>query len=133
MPRSTSDLQAFALVSLNTGCRRNETLSITPASFDRPNRLVRITETKNGAPKVVHLNDTAFAALESLPRPLDKSQPLFPFGPNQVSVAFLRAVRRAGIEDFHLHDLRHTYLSYQAMSGAQGRTLQELAGHRTIG
>ncbi|MGO9060643.1 MAG: tyrosine-type recombinase/integrase, partial [Candidatus Binataceae bacterium] len=67
-------------------------------------------------------------ALESLPRRLDGK--LFPFGPNQVSVAFMRAVRRAGIENFRLHDLRHTFASYQAMAGTTGKALQELVGHQ---
>lgn len=54
----------------------------------------------------------------------------FPFGPNQLSMAFRRAVKRAGIEDFRLHDARHTFASYQAMSGTQGRGLQALLGHK---
>ena len=44
--------------------------------------------------------------------------------------AFRRAVKRAGIEDFRFHDLRHTYASYQAVSGTQLRGLQVLLGHR---
>src|SRR5215475_935748 len=54
----------------------------------------------------------------------------FPFGPNQLSMAVRRAVKRAGIEDFHLHDARHTFASYQAMAGTQGRGLQALLGHK---
>jgi integrase len=43
---------------------------------------------------------------------------------------FRRAVKRAGIEDFRLHDLRHTFASYQAMSGVAARRLQSLLGHK---
>lgn len=42
----------------------------------------------------------------------------------------MRAVRRAGIADFRLHDCRHTFASYQAMAGIQARGLQTLLGHR---
>jgi len=42
----------------------------------------------------------------------------------------MRAARRAGIEDFRLHDCRHTFASYQAMAGIQARGLQTLLGHR---
>jgi integrase len=55
---------------------------------------------------------------------------LFPFKPNQVSQAVMRAVRRAGIFDFTLHDCRHTFASYQAMSGTVGKGLQDLLGHK---
>lgn len=121
-------LKAFALTAVNSGMRRNEILSLTHESFDRINRLVRLTDTKNGEARIVPLNDVAFDALVSLPRRINNR--LFPFGPNQVSVAFQRAVRRAGIENFHLHDLRHTFASYQAMAGVQGRGLQALLGHK---
>ena len=43
-------------------------------------------------------------------------------------MAFHRAVKRTGLEDLRLHDTRHTFASYQAMSGVQGRGLQALLG-----
>ncbi|WP_425164071.1 hypothetical protein [Candidatus Binatus sp.] len=33
------------------------------------------------------------------------------------------------MEDFRLHDCRHTFASYQAMAGIQARGLQTLLGH----
>jgi integrase len=121
-------LEAFAIVTLNTGMRRNEVLSLTRQSIDWANNIATLDTTKNGEARHVPLNDAALDALRGLPTRLDGR--LLPFGPNQVSVAFKRAVRRAGIEDFRLHDLRHTFASYQAMAGTQGRGLQALLGHK---
>jgi integrase len=121
-------LKAFAIVALNTGMRRNEILSLTRRSIDWQNRTAALTETKNGEPRQVYLNDAALEALKALPQRIDGR--LFPLHANQVSVAFMRAVRRAGIEDFRLHDCRHTFASYQAMAGIQARGLQTLLGHR---
>lgn len=45
-------------------------------------------------------------------------------------MAFKRAARRAKIEDFHLHDQRHTFCSYEAMNGVHGKALQDLLGHK---
>jgi integrase len=121
-------LRAFATVALNTGMRRNEILSLARKSIDWQNRTAVLTETKNGEARHVYLNDAAFEALRELPSRIDGR--LFPLHTNQVSVAFMRAVRRAGIEDFRLHDCRHTFASYQAMAGIQARGLQALLGHR---
>lgn len=55
-----------------------------------------------------------------------------PRRPVSVREAFDHALGRAGIENFRWHDLRHTFASYLAMSGA---TLPEIAaamGHRSL-
>ncbi len=122
-------LRAFILVALNTGMRRNEILAISRRQLDWQNRLVTLTETKNGEQRYVYLNEIAFRALRSLPSKLDDDR-FFPFRPHQVSMAVKRAVRRAGLEDFRLHDCRHTFASYQAMAGIQPRGLQALLGHK---
>jgi integrase len=121
-------LKAFVLVAMNTGMRRNEILSLTRRSIDWTNRIATLPQTKNGETRHVPLNDAAFETLRSLPVPLDG--PLFPLKPDQATMAFVRAVRRAGIEDFRLHDLRHTFSSYQTMAGTPQRGLQSLLGHK---
>ncbi|HKD66223.1 MAG TPA: tyrosine-type recombinase/integrase, partial [Candidatus Binataceae bacterium] len=128
--RLTPCLREFTLVALNTGCRRNEILSMVHSSVDWTNRLVRLTATKTNEARVVHLNETALKALAGLPRRLDGA--LWPFGPDQVSMAFMRASRKARLVDFHLHDCRHHYLSMAAMNGVNQRVLMELAGHKNL-
>jgi len=108
--------------------RRNEILSLTRTSVDWVNNIANLDQTKNGEARHLPLNRAAVAALRSLPARIDGR--LFPFKPNQVSVALQRAVRRARIEDFRLHDQRHTFASYQAMAGTQSRGLQSLLGHK---
>jgi integrase len=117
------------VIALNTGMRRNEILGLNRKPVDWANRLVTLTDTKNGETRHVYLNDAAFAALQSLPPRLD-TPGLLPLGPNQVTTLFGRAMKRAGVEDFRLHDLRHTFASYQAMSGVAARGLQALLGHK---
>ena len=122
-------LKAFVLVALNTGCRRNEVLNLRYSDIDWTNCLTRLTNTKTGRSRVVFLNPVALGALKSLPRRLDGK--LWPLTPDQVSMRFMRAARAAGVTDFHLHDLRHTFCSYQAMAGVVGKPLSDLLGHRT--
>jgi integrase len=122
-------LKAFVLVALNTGLRRGDILSLTRQSIDWQNRIATVSITKHGGAEHVRLNDTAISALRSLPARFDGY--LWPVRDGHaVSRAFRRAATRAGLADFRLHDLKHTFLSYHAMSGAQPRTLQSLAHHK---
>jgi integrase len=45
---------------------------------------------------------------------------------------FANAVKRAGIADFYLHDLRHTAASYLAMNGASLHEIAEALDHKTL-
>src|SRR5208282_3814736 len=121
-------LKPLAVVAMNTGMRRNEILSLTRKSIDWRNRAALLSETKNGDARHVHLNDAALEALKALPPRIDGR--LFPLGPNQTTMLFVRAAKRASLEDCRLHDLRHTFASYQAMAGVAGRGLQVLLGHK---
>jgi integrase len=122
-------LRPFVLMALNTGCRRGEILSLQRTAIDWNRRTATLTTSKNGESRVVNLNDTAFEALLSLPIRIDGR--LFPFKDDAaVSRAFRRAIERAGIENFRLHDLRHSFASHMAMAGVQARGLQALLGHR---
>jgi integrase len=122
-------LRHFVLLALNTGMRRGELLGLSRKSIDWANKIATLGQTKNGDDRKVHLNETAIEALRMLPARFDGR--FFPIkDAHTVSRSFGRAVKRAGIEDFHLHDLRHIFASHQAMSGTVGRGLQELLGHR---
>jgi site-specific recombinase XerD len=55
-----------------------------------------------------------------------------PLGSYALHDSFQNAVKRAKLEDFHFHDLRHTFASRLVMAGVDIRTVQELMGHNTI-
>ncbi len=49
-----------------------------------------------------------------------------------VETAFKSALKRAGIEDFHFHNLHHTFASQLIMRGGTLEEVQEILGHKTM-
>lgn len=123
-------LQPIVLLLLATGMRRGEVLGLRWSFVKRAQSQILLPTTKNGKPRVVHLNALACRVLDSLPRAADH---VFPensqHSPEDVSLTFLRACRRAQILNFRLHDLRHTCASWMAMRGVGIHTIATQLGH----
>jgi integrase len=128
-------LQPIAALLSFTGMRRSECLGLRWLDCDCQGGRLLLPQTKNGEGRIVWLNDLALKVLASIPRigarPTDR---VFQGGitPENVSLAFLRACRRAGVANFRLHDLRHTAASWLAMGGADIHLVAELLGHRDL-
>ena len=54
-----------------------------------------------------------------------------PIGYKRARAAFSRIVKRAGIENVRLHDLRRTVMTSAAMAGIGSHVLRDLLGHKT--
>ena len=50
---------------------------------------------------------------------------------SEFKTAFTSAVRDAGLEDFHFHDLRHSFASRLNAAGADPYVIRDLLGHST--
>jgi site-specific recombinase XerD len=57
---------------------------------------------------------------------------LFPMSHSTLSDAFKEALERGGIEDFRVHDLRHSFASHLLMAGSDLPTVSRLMGHANI-
>jgi integrase len=118
-----------------TGMRRSEVLGLRWLDLDVAGGRVLLPQTKNGDGRTVWLNALACQALNAVPRNGAKATDCVfaasdQVSPENVSLAFLRACRRVGIEDFRLHDLRHTAASWLRMKGADIHTVAQLLGHK---
>jgi integrase len=131
-------LRPIVALLVTTGMRRSEVLTLRWLDVDRNGKRIMLPQTKNGDGRIVWLNDLACQALDSvLPQNgYKRTDRVFPasahISPENVSLAFLRACRRVGIEDFRLHDLRHTAASWLRMTGSDIGTVADLLGHKDL-
>lgn len=128
-------LRPIVGLAVSTGMRRGEILGLRWLDVDMSHKCLMLPQTKNGEGRIVHLNKCSLDALRSVPIMADakSTDRLFPgVTPEQVSVAFQRATRAAGIADFHFHDLRHTAASWLRMSGADIHTVAQVLGHKDL-
>lgn len=116
---------------VSTGCRRGELLRAHWEDVNIPAREITLKHTKNGKERPAFINDLAMQVLTSMGAGTHKKRGLlFPgVSAPQVTVAFVRVCKKAGIEDFSIHDLRHTFASHARMNGVDLHTLQILLGH----
>jgi integrase len=78
------------------------------------------------------MTETLTATLKSLKIAGHSDSTGLVFGYRSVTKTFARAVKRAGIDDFTFHDLRHTFASRLVMAGVDLATVKELMGHKHI-
>ena len=137
----TPELRVIVLMALTTGARRGEIANLRWRQVDLARKVVTLEDSKNGDRRALPLVGPALAALKehAKVRPLDGSKLVFPGRskktadkPLDVERAWQTALRRAEIEDFRFHDLRHTAASYLAMSGSSLAEIAEVLGHRTL-
>lgn len=116
--------------ALESGMRRGEMLALTWANVDLINRTAFLPLTKNGESRTVPLSSKAILILESLPRSITGA--VFLIKPEAVAAAFIKATRRAGVKDFHFHDLRHTAITHLATKLPNLIELAAVSGHKSL-
>jgi integrase len=123
-------------MAITTGARRGELLALTWAQIDWKRSVARVQLTKNGEPKMLPLVPAVLAELERFRKKRDRT---LVFGSKRrpdvaynFDSAWAGALRRARIERFRFHDLRHTCASYLAQQGASLLEIADVMGHRQL-
>lgn len=112
--------RSYILISLFTGQRRANVLSMNWKTIDFKNKTWHIRETKNGEPIIVPLVEQVIEILLKL-KENSSSDWVFPSKSSQSGHyeepkrAFKSILKAAGIENFRIHDLRRTLGSYEAI------------------
>ncbi|HEX7956327.1 MAG TPA: tyrosine-type recombinase/integrase [Pyrinomonadaceae bacterium] len=127
---------ALAELDLEVGMRLGELLNARWADVDGVNRHVSITQTKNDKPRLVPLTARALGILKRLRQDAPDEELIFDQHRTgrkrrQLMVCFERAVKEAGIDDFHFHDLRHTFATRLRAANVHEYDIADLLGHST--
>ena len=131
-------IRPIVTMALNTGMRKGEILGLTWDNVDLKHGFILLEQedTKNGERREIPINAAVRGALQGVTRRL--GVPYVFHDPEtgkpykDVKKGFNGACRRAGIKDFHFHDLRHTFASHLVMAGQDLTTVKELLGHKTL-
>jgi len=125
----------IVMTVLNTGMRRQEVLSLKWVQIK--GEFIYLSETKTNESRQIPITDDLAELFQSIRQRVQlRSEHVFcdkkgkPF--RHIKTSFAASLRRAGIDDFRFHDLRHTFASHFIMRGGSLKELQEILGHKNI-
>lgn len=127
-------LAAIVRFALATGCRAREITGLEWNRVDLERRTAWLDRTKNGTPRGVPLNADAVAVLEG--EVGKNARYCFTYNGEPIrweltNTAWHTALRKAGLEDFRFHDLRHTWASWHRQAGTSCDELKDLGGWKS--
>ena len=124
----------FFMVALLTGARRSNVQEMAWDDVHWQAQIWRIPETKAGVPVVVPLSEPAMEILKRRYADHNGSPWVFP-APSRTGhlmdprKAWLRVLKRSGLSDLRMHDLRRSLGSWQAITGASLPIIGKSLGH----
>ncbi len=140
-------LKPIVLTARHTGMRKENILSLQWNQVDLFRRVITLEQTKNNERLCIPINDTLMELFKKLAKVRHiKSQYVF-FHPNaqkknakgifngkryyELKTSFRKALKKAGIENFRFHDLRHCFASDLVQRGVDLHVVQTLLGHKS--
>jgi integrase len=117
--------------------RQGEILFLTWGQVDLKEGFIKLApeHTKTNEGRLVPLNGELVDMLRAMPRGLPGVR-VFPYRGKAFGSSFQRAFetarKRAGIEDFTFHDLRHTAINNWRLQGHDFFRIMAVSGHKTM-
>ena len=121
-------LKSMVQFSIETAIRQGELLKLTNKQINWNDRVMTLTDTKNGEDREVPLSEKAYLILKSQITRIDGR--IFPMTRDSLKFWFKQAKRRTKIKDFRWHDLRRHACSLLFEQGLSIAEVQSISGHR---
>jgi integrase len=125
-------LKPLIIIAIETGMRRGELLDLRWEHVDLKICVAHLPLTKNGDSRDVPLSRRAVETLQVLRAAEARHERVFPITGNAVRLAFEHLRERAGMSDFHFHDLRHEAISRLFEKGLNIAEVSAISGHREL-
>ena len=141
LQNSAPHVRPLFLFLMLTGCRVSEAINLKWRDVDLEARWLVLRDTKNGTDRGVPIHRQLVEVLTGLPSAATKQGPVFltdrgnPYKDRnreeggQCRSAWTLGCQRAGVEDLHQHDLRHTFATWGLIAGMSDRVKKEIMGH----
>ncbi|MDR2161667.1 MAG: site-specific integrase [Desulfovibrio sp.] len=118
--------------AMETAMRRGEIASIEWRYVDLKKRAVYLPKTKNNEERTVPLSPSAIHILQELGDGKTNGF-VFEVAPEAITHAFIKACKKAGIEDLTFHDLRHEATSRLfENTDLDVMEIKSITGHRSL-
>jgi integrase len=141
---SSPHLRPILVCALSTGMRHGEVLGLSwdDVDLEKKQIIVRAECSKSGRSRTIPMNSVLYDVLRKLKLKsngtggkvflyedpsMGKERPV-----KTVRRAFTQACRRAGINNFRFHDLRHTFATRLIDRGADPVSVKNLLGHANL-
>lgn len=124
-------LRPLLTFAFHTGMRKGEILNLQWREVNFIRKIVTVIKSKNGEKRSVPMSKTLYNTLQDI-KVRDISGRVFPISDRSLREAFKTALEKAGIADFRIHDLRHTFATRLVQNGVDLYRVKELLGHKTI-
>ena len=129
-------LEPVVLIAYYTGMRRSEIVYLTWDEVDLEKGFIRLdaNRTKTNIGRSIPLHPRVKTMLASQPRGLHTNRVFLRFGKpfDEIKRSFGTACRKAGLEDFTFHDLRHCALNNLRLAGNDYFRIMAVSGHKTM-
>ncbi len=123
-------IKPAVILALESAMRRGELLSMRWENVNLQERFVHLEDTKNGESRNVPLSSRAIDTLNALPRSIEGR--VLPTTPEGLKNAFERTRKRANLEHFNFHDLRHEAISRLFERGWNVMEVAAVSGHKDL-
>ena len=131
-------LREIIVFALNTGLRRGEILNLKWSLVDLKRRTLTILEQKNGEDDTLPLNETVMEVLaaRSKVRSISTDHVFLSregrkLDGDTIHWFFTKVKKKAKVEDFRFHDLRHTFATRLVQAGVEIYKVQKLMRHKS--
>ena len=133
LPHYGDHLTPAVVLSMNTGMRRGELLSLKWAAVDMKGKQLTVegSTAKNMQTRHIPLNDEALEVLKNWKEQVSDTERVISIDTG-FKTAWAALLERAKITKFRWHDLRHHFASRLVQAGVPLNTVRELLGHGSM-